>query len=70
MLNRAKSEASTSLRLGGELVYGSEARYPSASVGKDDGLALKFREPYPGRSLGLRDADSGESGIQKERKDR
>lgn len=67
MLNRAESEASTSLRLGGELVCGSEARYPSASVGKDDGLARSFANLTRG-DLSASVPDH-RSGTQKERKD-
>ena len=39
MLNRTNSQASTGLRLRGEMAYGIEARYPQGSVGIDDGLA-------------------------------
>jgi hypothetical protein len=39
MLNRAYSEVFIGLRLGGEMADGIEAQYPSASTGKDNGLA-------------------------------
>ena len=38
MLNRANSEAFIGLRLAGEMAASIEARYPLASVGRDDGL--------------------------------